>query len=60
MYSELNDKEKIEILKMSGAEVFTRSKKAHEEGKINSEKLKQMNAFWLNEHNIRGKWSKYN
>jgi len=53
MYSELNDKEKDLILKMSGASVYIRSKTAYDEGKITNEKRKQMLAFWLNQHNIK-------
>lgn len=65
MYSELKDHEKTEILKMSGAEVFARSGKALEEGKISNEKRMQMCAFWLNQHgkksprNNRTSWEKY-
>lgn len=59
MYSEINDKEKDLILKMSGASVYIRSKTAYDEAKITNEKRKQMLAFWLNQHNIKGKWNKY-
>jgi len=46
-------------LKMSGASVYIRSKTAFDKAKITNEKRKQMLAFWLNQHNIKGKWNKY-
>lgn len=55
MYNKLNDKQKIWILELNGAGVFSKSIELFKQHKIDAETLKQISAFWLDEHNIEGK-----
>jgi hypothetical protein len=58
-YTKLNDEQCEWVLSKKGAELFGHTKILLEQGKIDAETMKQMNALWLNEHNIKGKWNKY-
>lgn len=65
-YDKLSEEQIKWVLSKSGAEVFVASKKLQNEGKIDSETMKQMNALWLNERNLpsprpnrKDAWEKY-
>ena len=58
-YTKLNDEQCAWVLSQTGRELFAKCKKLLEEDKISEETAKQMNALWLNERNINGKWAKY-
>ena len=58
-YTKLDEEKKNWVLTLSGAELFSASRKLMNEKKIDSEAMKQLNAFWLNEHEIDGPWRIY-
>lgn len=58
-YTRLNDEQCSWVLSKTGAELFSAAKKLFDEHKIDAETMKQMNALWLNERNISGKWEVY-
>ena len=47
------------VLARTGSELFSVTKKLLNEKKIDGDTMKQMNALWLNEHNVPGAWYKY-
>lgn len=59
MYSKLDDKQKKWILGLCGKELYSKILGLWKEGKVDTETMRQSFAFWLNQHNIKGKWNKY-
>lgn len=58
-YTKLNDEQCSWVLSKGGAELYGAIRKLLSARKIDNETSMQMNALWLNEHNIMGKWNKY-
>lgn len=50
---QLNDKQKQWVLSLSGKDLYSKTLELRKQNKVDSETMKQMFAFWLNQHNIR-------